>query len=75
MLLTPFQSKRLHVGNGAEGGKSTFLLPESFAPQAATYYTVFHVMQFLLKTFSIVQLKKSSKSKYLLPSNFQVEKL
>lgn len=47
MLLTLFQSKRLHVGNGAEGGKSTFLLTDSFAPQTATYYTVFYVMQFV----------------------------
>ena len=49
MLLIPFQSKKLHVENGAEGRKSTFLLPDSFAPPPpiATHYTMFYIMQFV----------------------------
>ena len=60
MLLIPFQSKRLHVENGAEGRKSTFVLPDSFAPtDCYTLHNVLHNAICLLKTFSIPQLKKS----------------
>lgn len=61
MLLIPFQSKRLHVENGAEGRKSTFVLPDSFAPtDCYTLHNVLHNAICLLKTFSIPQLKKSA---------------
>ena len=64
MLLIPFQSKRLHVENGAEGRKSTFLLPDSFAPpphpDCYTLHNVLHNAICVLKTFSILQLKKSA---------------
>lgn len=60
MLLIPLQSKRLHVENGAEGGKK-FLLPDSFAPTDwYILHNVLHDAICLLKTFSILQLKKSA---------------